>query len=73
MSKELYKAFEEATTKNVKAVMELCEKAIAQCQIQEQEVRRLQAEVVVMKAEIENCKTMVVAAMAVSNAARKSE
>jgi hypothetical protein len=29
MSKELYKAFEEATTKNVKAVMELSERATA--------------------------------------------
>jgi cell division protein FtsB len=63
MSKELYKAFEEATTKNVKAVMELSERAIIQCQAQQQEVRRLQAEVVVLKAEIDNLKSMIVAAM----------
>ena len=67
MEKEIYKSFEEATTKNVKAVVELSNNTAALCNEQSKKIDLMNAEIAALKQELQQLRSMVGIALANSS------
>ena len=68
MEKEIYKAFEETTTKNVKAVVELSNSTASLCNEQSKKIQLMSAEIASLKQEIQQLRSMI--GIALSNSSR---